>query len=196
MARMKSAFEKAMERVEQMERPRDEQLLEWKLVPQGERLGGEFLKGSGAPFTTLENASPEHRAYMVKGMLKVLVANVQLPRSEPARTSVDLVSSGLERLLRGNPKAKEPLERIRHVTTQYWENAILQREQAFAQLKFQMEQQVAEVMRRQMGGSAPMHANVETMPEFQQQWLAISGQIDQQYEQHLVEYRALLLELA
>jgi len=33
------------------------------------------------------------------------------------------------------------------------------------------------------------------MPEFQQQWLAVSAQIDQQYEQHFEEYRKQLLEL-
>ena len=44
---MKSAFEKAMERVEQLDRPDENQLLEWKLFPQGEKLAGDFLKGSG-----------------------------------------------------------------------------------------------------------------------------------------------------
>jgi hypothetical protein len=40
-----------------------------------------------------------------------------------------------------------------------------------------------------------MPVNVETMPEFQQQWLAVSSQMDLQYEQHLEEFRKQLMEL-
>ena len=193
MARMKSAFEKAMERVDQLDRPNEDQLLEWKLVPQGEKLGGDFLKGSGAPFSVIDNAAPEDRPYIVQGMLKVLVANIQLPKSEPVRASVDKVLGGIDRLLSGKASAKELLDRARYVITQYLENALPQREQAFAQLKMQMEQQVAEAMRRHQGAAPPMNLNIETMPEFQQQWMAISGQIDQQYELHLSEYRTQIM---
>ena len=157
MARMKSAFEKAMERVDQLDRPNEDQLLEWKLVPQGEKLGGDFLKGSGAPFSVIDNSAPEDRPYIVQGMLKVLVANIQLPKSEPVRASVDKVLGGIDRLLSGKASAKELLDRARYVITQYLENALPQREQAFAQLKMQMEQQVAEAMRRHQGAAPPMN---------------------------------------
>ena len=40
-----------------------------------------------------------------------------------------------------------------------------------------------------------MQVNAEAMPEFQQQWMRMSGQIDQQYEQHLEEFKKKLLEL-
>ncbi|MQF70275.1 hypothetical protein FIM12_08100 [SAR202 cluster bacterium AD-804-J14_MRT_500m] len=192
---MKSAFEKAMERVEQLDRPDENQLLEWKLFPQGEKLAGDFLKGSGSPFTVIDNANSEHRPYIVQGMLKVLVANVQLPKSEHVRVSVEKVLGGIDRLLGSKANSKDLVERARYVTTQYWENAIPQREQAFAQLKMQMEQQVAEAMRRHPGAAPPRNLNIETMPEFQQQWIAVSGQIDQQYEQHLSEYRTQIMAI-
>jgi hypothetical protein len=72
-----------------------------------------------------------------------------------------------------------------------------QREQAYAQLKAQFEAQVMGAMSRQMGQQAQgMQVNVETMPEFQQQWLSVSSQMDSQYEQHLEDFRKQLLELA
>ena len=59
-----------------------------------------------------------------------------------------------------------------------------------------MERQVADIMSRQGGQkTGVLQANVETMPEFQQQWLAVSAQIDQQYEQHLEQFKKELMEL-
>lgn len=65
--------------------------------------------------------------------------------------------------------------------------------QAYEQLKLQMEQQITEAMTRQTGGVGSGRINVEAVPEFQQQWLHISTQIDHQYEQHLGELREQLL---
>ena len=50
-------------------------------------------------------------------------------------------------------------------------------------------------MSRQTGAAGPVRVNVESMPEFQQQWLRVSVQIDQQYEQHLEQFRKQLLGL-
>ncbi len=196
MNRIKSAFEKAMERAEQFEEPGEEQRLAWKLLPEGQRLAGSFIKGQGSPFSTIEKAPPEHRSYLVKGMAKILVSNLQLPKTEGAQHTNTRVIEGLERLLADKPPIKELLQRVRYVSDQYRQFGVPQREQAYQQLKGQMEQQVAEAMSRQMGPTAgPLQVNVETMPEFQQQWLAVSAQIDQQYEQHFEEYRKQLLEL-
>ena len=82
MNRMKSAFERAMERAEQFEEPGEQQRLEWELLPMGQRLAGSFLKRQGSPFSTIEQESPERRSYLVKGMLGALVSNLQLPKTE------------------------------------------------------------------------------------------------------------------
>ncbi len=196
MDRIKSAFEKAMERAEQFDEPGEEQRLEWKLLPEGQRLAGSFIKGQGSPFSTIEKAPPEHRSYLVKGMAKILVSNLQLPKTEGAQHTNTRVIEGLERLLADKPPIKELLQRVRYVSDQYRQFGLPQREQAYQQIKVQMEQQVTEAMSRQMGPTAgPLPVNVETIPEFQQQWLAVSAQMDQQYEQHLEEYRKQLLEL-
>ena len=44
MNRMKSAFEKAMERVEQLDEPGEEQRLFWKLAPLGQQLAVAYLQ--------------------------------------------------------------------------------------------------------------------------------------------------------
>ena len=194
---MKSAFELAMERAMAMEEPDEEQKLEWELGPKGRRLAGLFLKGQGAPFTTIEGESPQRRAYLVKGMTEALVTNLQLPKSDGANYTNEKVMEGIQRLLAGKAGVKELLERVKYVMDQYRQFGMPQREQAYAQLKAQFETQVMGAMARQMGQPAQgMQVNVETMPEFQQQWLSVSSQMDSQYEQHLEDFRKQLLELA
>ena len=78
MKRMKSAFEKAMERVEQMEEPRKEQILEWRLIPLGQRLAGTYIKGVDEVFEEVEKFDAGEQAYVRKGMIQVLVSNVQM----------------------------------------------------------------------------------------------------------------------
>ncbi len=196
MNRMKSAFERAMERAEQFEEPGEQQRLEWELLPMGRRLAGSFLKRQGSPFSTIEQESPERRSYLVKGMLGALVSNLQLPKTENVQYTNTRVIEGLERLLTDRTASKDLLQRTKYVTDQYRQFGLPQREQAYAQLKAQMDLQVADIMSRQGGQKADaLQANVETMPEFQQQWLAVSAQIDQQYEQHLEQFKKELMEL-
>ena len=197
MDRIKSAFEKAMERVEQLERPGEEQILEWKLVPEGRRLAADFLRGEGSPFAHLSSVSEPHRPYLIQGMSQVLISNLQLPRNEAPQRTNKQVLEGLDRLVEDRPAAKELIKRVRYVFDQYSQFGLPQREQAYQQLKLQVQQQVADALSRQVGtdtlGSGQV--NVESIPEFQQHWLRLSGQLDQQYEQHLEEYRKQLLEL-
>ena len=196
MNRMKSAFERAMERAMQLEEPDEEQRLEWEFAPKGRRLAGSYLKGQGAPFTTIEQEQPHRRPYLVKGMMEALVSNLQLPKNDAANYTNTKVIEGIQRLLAGNTGVKELLERVKYVTEQYRQFGIPQREQTYAQLKAQFEAQVMASMGRQAGQPAGgMQVNVETMPEFQQQWLSISSQMDSQYEQHLEDFRKQLMEL-
>ncbi len=73
MTRIKSAFEKAMERAESMGEPTPEERLQIKFLPQGERLAAEYLKGEGDLKSTVEECNPEGRPYLVKGACKVLI---------------------------------------------------------------------------------------------------------------------------
>lgn len=193
---MKSAYELAMERAMRLDEPAEEQKLEWELGPKGRRLAGMFLKGQGAPFATIESEPPQRRSYLVKGMMEALVSNLQLPKSDGANYTNEKVLEGVRRLLASKAGVKELLERVKYVTDQYRQFGIPQREQTYAQLKAQFESQVMAAMGRQMGQQAQgMQVNVETMPEFQQQWLAVSSQMDSQYEQHLEDFRKQLMEL-
>ena len=196
MARIKSAFEKAMERVEQIKAPDAVKKLEWEFVPLGRKLAGSYMKFEGDPFKKFSSSTDEAKPYLKKGMIEVLIANIQLPKKE----NIDAINKrsfeGLAILLQEYPPAKDLLERAIYVTQQYAQYGNPQREQAYLELKKQIEQVVMESLARQGGGVPPQaqgNIRVETMPEFQQQWMKISGQIDHQYEQHLDQIRQELI---
>ena len=192
---MKSALEKALERAEQLEPPSEEQMLEWKLAPEGRRWAAAVLNGEGSASAKILETPEEHRAYLLRSLVQVLVSNLQLPRNQMAQDTNELATGELERLLGDKPQAKELIDRIKYVFDQYHQFGLPQREQAYQQLKLQAQQQVEESVRRQTGTTGPGQVNVESLPEFQQQWLQVSGQMDQQYQQHTEETKEHLLKL-
>ena len=198
MARIKSAFEKAMERIEQIEAPDPVEKLEWEFVPLGRKLAGLHMKSQGDPFKKFSRSTDEAKPYLKKGMIDVLIANIQLPKSENIDANNKRSFEGLTILLQEDQPSKDLLERAIYVTQQYAQYGNPQREQAYFDLKKQIEQVVIESLSRQGGGVHPQAAGnirVETMPEFQQQWMKISGQIDHQYEQHINQIRQELINL-
>ena len=54
-----------------------------------------------------------------------------------------------------------------------------------------------QAMQRQgQGAAATRPINVETMPEFQAEWMRMRSQIDGQFEEHMEEFRQQLKALA
>jgi hypothetical protein len=156
------------------------------------------MKFQGDPFKKFTNSTDEAKPYLKKGMIEVLIANIQLPKNENIDATNKRSFEGLTILLQEYQPSKDLLERAIYVTQQYIQYGNPQREQAYFDLKKQIEQVVIEALSRQGGGAHPQAAGnirVETMPEFQQQWMKISGQIDHQYEQHLDQIRQELINL-
>ena len=196
MKRMKTAFEKAMERVEQMDEPDKEEILEWKLIPVGQRLAGTYLKGGESIFADLDKAETGDKPYLLKGIIEVLVKNLQIPKMQTQRETNIRVLTGIRKLLGDHPNSGKVLEHMEYVLEQFWQFGREQRAQAYEQLKAQIEQQAYEVLSRQTGTSHQgMKINVEAMPEFQQQWMMISSQLSVPYETHLQDYKKQILEL-
>ena len=186
---MKSAYERAMERVASLEPASREKRLEWKGVPQGNTHAVKFLKGEGDLAAALEAADKELAHYVIRGMVEVLTANIVLPKTANLQGAFDRSVIGLRALFKGNKKVEEVLGRIQYVADQYKSYGTQQRTQIFEDLKRQFAAKAQETVRRQ-GVEAPQAPpNVETQPEFQQEWSRIRIQLDQQYDEHLDAFR-------
>ena len=193
---IKSAFELAMEKVAKLEEPSDDQRKEWEGMPVGRKLAANFLKGDGDLAAGLAECKDAIRAYALRGAVEVLIGNLQLPKHEVAETANNRAIVGIKQVFGENPKAKEIVERVVYVAEQYKTHGAEQQQQAFEQLKQQFTAQVQQMMRQQPGAAANQPINVETMPEFQQEWMRTKLRLEQRFESHLDGYRKELELLA
>jgi hypothetical protein len=192
---IKSAYERAMERIANLEGPTKEKKLEWKGVPEGTAHAVKYLKGEGDLAAALKGYDKDLQRFVLRGMVDVLVGNIAIPKTVAQQQGLDRVLGGLRALYRGNRKAEEVLSRIQYVCDQYKNFGNQQRQQVYEDLKRQFTLQVQEGLRRQ-GLSQQGPVNVEALPEFQQEWGRIRVQLDGQYEEHLEAFRKELRTLA
>ncbi|MBF8299467.1 MAG: hypothetical protein HW397_516 [Dehalococcoidia bacterium] len=73
---IKSAYERAMERVANLQTPSQAKRLEWRGVPEGTQLAVRFLKGEGDLAAGLKGYEKELQPYVLRGVLDVLVPNL------------------------------------------------------------------------------------------------------------------------
>lgn len=193
--RMKTALEIAMERAESLGETTPEQKLEYTLVPQGERLAAAYLRSEGDLAGAVEECGAEGRPYLVRGMLKVLIHNIKLPRIEGDQQTNERVLQGI-RLLKTDKKAADEIaSRVQHICnsfTQYRQQGL---EQVYQQTRERFQQKAQEALRMYSGVSGNPMVNVESMPEFQQEWARVVAQFESQYEVPLEEQKALLEEV-
>ena len=183
-----------MEKIAKLEGPTPQQRLEWDGVPKGKKIAAGFLKGDG-DLGGVQATEEALRRYVVRGAVEVFAANVQLAKSPALEAALQKSVEGLKIVLKGAPKLDDLLGRIKYVTDQHRTYGDQQRQQAFTQLKQQFQAQVQQAMQRQ-GQQANRAVNVETMPEFQAEWMRVRAQLDGQFEEHMDEFRQQLKALA
>ena len=73
MSDIKSALEIAMEKVGKLEKATDEERLDWKYVPEGEKLAARYLKEECNLVVELDGYEEKARRYIIKGAVNILV---------------------------------------------------------------------------------------------------------------------------
>ncbi len=195
MTEIKSAFEIAMEKVARIQAPTNEQKLEWGATPVGQKLAASFLKDNIDLKKELQGIEEAKRPYVIKSAVEVFTGNIQLPRTPLAETATKRALEGIRQLLGTKKEVAQVLEQVNYVGQQFKAFGDQQRQQTYNQLKQQFTAQLQQALQRQ-GRPANPNINVESMPEFQAEWNRVRMQMDDQFEQHLEEYRATLQDLA
>ena len=194
MDRIKSAFEKAMERAEQLAPPTKEERLEWKWGPEGKRLAGLFMESKADLAKEVEGVEQPARQYLLKGLIDVLAETLRIPQNELTLHSNERTLEALTQLM-GAPM-KEIAERVRYVWTQYLQFYPQQTKEAFEKLKPMVQSQLEQAARQQTGTQGPVDLGpIEARPEFQAQWMKVLAQLEEPYESHLREFRQQIRQL-
>jgi hypothetical protein len=195
MSEMKSAWEKAMEKVEKLGKLSEEELRQLEYKPTGSKLAAKYLQETDynldAELTKYKGTGI--RKYVLQDAQEIFLYSIFLPKNEHDMQTVKRAMSGL-RLLKENKNLLDTiLDRITNLLD-YYRQA---RQQTYLQFKKDFEaklQEANQVMQQQLG--AKVRIEPEQHPQFQEEWRRINSQLDAQYEKVLEEHKQQILKTA
>lgn len=196
MGEIKSAREIAMEKIAQMGEPTEEERLEWKYVPEGEKLAARYLKHEAEIIPELNKYEKNARPYVTRGLSNILIKNINLPASEAAQKTNKLAMDGLKAIKTDKVRAEAIINQMQQVFNHYSGQGEQQRKQAYNALKQDFQAKVDMALRQQMGSNAANYRiDVEKQPQFLDEWRRVKTQLDSQYVQVVDELKQQLAEL-
>ena len=105
MTEMKSAWEKAMEKVEKLGKPSEEELKQLEYFPAGNKLAARYLQEENydldAELTKYKGSGV--RQYVIQGAQEIFLRNISLPRDEKSKQAVLRAMKGIK-VLKENKK--------------------------------------------------------------------------------------------
>lgn len=193
---MKSAREIAMEKLEKIGEPTEEERLKWKYVPEGEQLAIKYLKDDCNLVAEMSQYQENVRKYIVEGAGDILIRNINLPKNDVAKGNNKRVMDGLKVLKSDKVGVENVYSQIRQIFNHYAEQGEQQRQEAYESLKVEFEANLQQAMQQQPGLGTGMKINVEKQPQFQQEWRKLLAQLDSQYLNLLGDYKRELTSIA
>ncbi len=195
MGEIKSAREIAMEKLASLGEVTPEERLKWKYVPEGEKLAAGYIKGESSLSPELSRYDESAKKYVIRGALEILVRNIDLPKNDGIRMTSKKAMEGIKALKSDKAAAENIFSKIRRLFDHYTGEGDQQRNQAYESLKAEFGARVEQALQQQYGTSARLNVDVESQPKFQEEWLKLKNQLDNQYLKLLDEYKQELLNL-
>ena len=191
---MKSAYDRAMERIKGLEEPSKEEVLTWKYVPEGQKLAVRFLKEEFNLASEMGKFKDEERRYVAKGAEDVLLRNIVLPVHDIAKKNNKKAMDAIKAIKKDKTAVENVFTKMRRVFDHYANEGEQQRKQAYEMLKQDFQMKLQQAMRQQ-GIPANTKINIESQPQFQEEWHLTLSQMDAQYNQLLDEYKQEIANL-
>ena len=196
MSDIKSALEIAMEKVKNLDKATDEERLRWKYTPEGERLAIRYLKEDVNLVAEFSQYEEKTKPYIVQGATDVLIRYIDLPKDDLAKRNARKAMDGLKTLKSDKVGVENMYSRIRQLFDHYTQQGEQQRRQAYERLRAEFEARVQQAMQQQLGPISGIKINVESQPQFQEEWRRVQAQLHSQYLKLLDEYKQELLAIA
>ena len=195
MDEMKSALERAMERAESLGKASDNDLRKWKYIPEGEKLAAKYLKQDSDLLKELSKYDEDARQHVSDGVQEVLVRSIDLPRNDAVKKVNKRAMEAIKELKRDKVSVENVYTKIRRVLSHYEQEGEQQRRQAYESVKQEVAAKMQQAMQQQLGTTGPVKLDVETQPQFQQEWRRVLAQLDSQYMSLLTEYKQEIMQV-
>ena len=188
MSEMKSAREKAMEKVEKLGKLTEDEIKRFGCVPVGNKLASRYLQEADfnldAELTRYKGTGL--RKYIAQGAQEIFLHNVILPQNERDKKVTKRAMSGLRIIKENKNQLETILDRITNLLN-YYEQA---HQQAYSQFKKGFEaklQENSQTLQKQPGNTVPIE--VQLQAQFQAEWHKLNSQLNAQYEKVLEEHK-------
>ncbi|MFC1924683.1 hypothetical protein ACFLXA_04915 [Chloroflexota bacterium] len=188
MGEIKSAFEKAMEKVESLGEASEEELMRWKYIPEGQKLAASYLKDECNLAVEVGKYVDKEKPIVTEGAEEVLLRNIDLPVNDFAKKNNKKAMEAIKALKNDKGGVENVYSKIRHVFSHYEQEGEQQRKQSYEMLKQDFQTKIQQVMRQQ-GLPASANIDIERQPQFLEEWRRVSSQLDSQYYKLLDEYK-------
>ena len=189
MARIKSAWELALERTSDIKSDKDSVRAN-ELKRQGQKIASEYINSSNPEVKDINEAlksySKNEQREVRKSVLDVLLSQVSLPRDRQFKEKLEATKNGLAALSKNSKKVSGIIDQI----AQFFDQYLQYQQQITDQLKQQYEPQLRqkkEQLSRQYGYSVDLKP--EQDPEFNQLLKKNLQQLEEQYQQALTKAR-------
>jgi len=189
MGDIKSALEIAMEKAEKIGKATDEERLKWKYVPEGERLAARYIKQDCNLVVELSQYEDNIKQYIIEGVTDILIRNINLPNSNLAKRNNKRAMDGLKTVKTDKASVENVYSKMRRIFNHYVGEGEQQRKQAYESLKAEFEAKIKQALLQQLGSLVGIKIDVESQPQFQEEWRKIKIQLDSQYVKLLDEYK-------
>ena len=195
MGEMKSAWEKAKEKVEKLGNLTKEEIKQFECVPVGNKLAAKYLQDTGynldAELTKYKGTGL--RKYIAQGAQEIFMHNIILPQNERDKQIMQRATAGLRIVKENKNQLETILDRITNLLN-YYEQA---RQQTYTQFKKGFEaslQESSQALQKQTGNAVPIEAQLQA--QFQAEWLNLNSKLNGQYEKVLEEHRQHIQKIA
>lgn len=185
--KIKSAFERAMEKVDKLGKATPEELAKLEHTPKGSTLAARFLREKEL---NLKDELAKHdesvRRYVADGVNETLFRNIILPQNSQSKETTKRAIEGILALKKSRAKAQAVVGKMEHLFNYYEQT----RQQTYMKLREAFESKIAEQMRaagQQLSNKAKI--DVERHPQFQAEWRRALADLSAQYERVLAEQK-------
>lgn len=194
MGEMKSAWQIAMEKADQLGKVSPDELNSIKYVPEGNRIASLFIQDEKADLLSELSKFPavEAARFIRKGIDEILVRNITLPRNDEDTRKTNRAMAGL-RVIKENKKQLESILGLVNTLVNQYQVAL---QQTYAEFKKKAEvtiQQASRNSRPQRGDQMPLEQRLQM--QLQEEWRQVHNELDAQYDKALDEHRRKILEL-
>jgi hypothetical protein len=195
MGEIKSAWEKAMEKAEQLGKASEDELKRLEYIPTGNTIAAKYLNDEKYNLDTelTKYKGSGIRQYVIQGALEIFLRNISLPQGERDKYLLNRALSGI-RLVKENKKQLDVIiEHIKNIAD-YYEQA---RQHTFTQFKQSFESRIKEdskMLQQMSTQGSSMESQLQK--QFQDEWRPVIKEIDVQYEKALEDQKQQILKLA